>query len=290
MPARTAGNHSGLFFAHLMTIDFHSHDFPVFIAARAMAGMCKVTEGRLWSVGDGTLVNHLDQMELTGVDVSVSCPIATRPRQAEAILASALAIKRGDLGARAQRMIEPFVSVHPQDPEAGEWLEKAAAAGVKGVKFHPYYQRFSLADPEVWPLFGRIADLGLIVECHCGADVGFPEITGLCGPEETVTLLKHVRGLTFVAAHMGGCMGYPSHATDGLLECGAYIDTSVLHRDWHRDEPMRLLRSWPRDRILFATDFPWVNPAEAIRWVRTFRAPEDLPFLLGENARRLLKC
>lgn len=51
---------------------------------------------------------------------------------------------------------------------------------------------------------------------------------------------------------------------------------------------MRLLRSWPTDRILFGTDFPWVNYTEAIRWVKSVRAPADWPALFGDNAARLL--
>ena len=51
---------------------------------------------------------------------------------------------------------------------------------------------------------------------------------------------------------------------------------------------MRVLRSWPTDRILFGTDFPWVQYSEAIRWVKSVRDPRDWNALFGDNARRLL--
>jgi predicted TIM-barrel fold metal-dependent hydrolase len=73
------------------------------------------------------------------------------------------------------------------------------------------------------------------------------------------------------------------------MECGAYVDTSALHLNWHKDEEMRILRFWPRDRILFGTDFPWVHYPESLRWVRSVRPEEDLPDLLGGNACRLLE-
>ena len=101
-------------------------------------------------------------------------------------------------------------------------------------------------------------------------------------------LLKNVRGLKLIAAHLGGSDGYPPHATDQILECGCYIDTSVLAMHWHYDEQMRLLRSWPTNRILFGTDFPWVNYTEAINWVKSVRAPADWSALFGDNAARLL--
>lgn len=273
-----------------MTIDVHSHDFPDAVAIRAMAGMCRMTEGVLWAVGDGTLTNHLDHLDRAGVDRAVMCPIATKPEQFDVILRRAKAIRGGECGQRAREKIIPFASVHPKDPEVEKHLEQIAEAGVKGVKFHCYYQEFSLADKAVWPMFSKIAELGLVVQCHCGADVGWRDVRGMCGPEEIVRLLKNVRGLKFIAAHLGGSDGYPPHATDAVMECGAYVDTSVLHHTWYRDEQMRILRSWPRDRILFGTDFPWVHYPEAIAWVKAVRDPADWDLLFGENARNLLGC
>jgi len=271
-----------------MIIDVHSHDFPDSLASRAMNGMCRQTEGILWPAGDGTLQNHLDAMDLAGVDKAVSCPIATKPQMFEGLFRRAVQMASGEFGERVQRKIIPFASVHPLDPDVMPHLETIAKAGLKGVKFHCYYQDFSLADRGLWPVFAKIADLGLVVQCHCGADVSWRNLRGLCGPREIAVLLKNVRGLKFIAAHLGGCEGYPPHATDAVLECGAYVDTSSLHLRWHYDEQMRVLRSWPTDRILFGTDFPWENYTESMNWVKSVRDPDDWSALFGDNARRLL--
>lgn len=271
-----------------MIIDVHSHDFPDSIAMRVMNGMCRQTEGILWPVGDGTLANHLDWLDRAGVDKAVSCPIATKPGMSEGLLRRAIQIRDGELGERARRKIVPFGSVHPLDPEVMAHLEQIARAGIKGVKFHCYYQGFSLADANHLPVFAKIADLGLVVQCHCGGDVSWRNLRGMCGPDEIHWLLSRVRGLKFIAAHLGGCEGYPPHATDALLDTGCFIDTSALHFCWHRDEQMRVLRSWPTDRILFGTDFPWENYAECIGWVKSVREPADWDALFGGNAMRLL--
>ena len=271
-----------------MIIDFHSHNFPDAVAPRAMRVMCKQTEGVLWASGDGTVSNHLDSMERAGVDAAVVCQIATKPSQWSFILRRSVAIMSGELGERARRRLIPFGSVHPLDPDAPAHVAEFAKAGVKGMKFHPYYQDFSLDDPRCWPIFRKIAELGLIVECHSGGDVSWATERGKCGPEEIAVLLDAVPDLKFVAAHLGGCFRYPPHATDVLLERGVYIDTSSLHFRWHCDEEMRLLRSWPRDRILFATDFPWVNYPEAIRHVAAVRDRADHELIFSANARRLL--
>jgi len=227
-------------------------------------------------------------MDKAGVDRAVLCQIATRPQQWEYLLRRSQAILSGALGARAQRMLIPFGSVHPRDPDACAHVVAFAQAGVKGIKFHPYYQDFSLADPAVRPIFRAIADEGLIVECHAGGDVSWKNERGRCGPDEIAALVDAVPGLTFVAAHLGGCFRYPSHATDVLLARGVYIDTSVLAARWHCDEEVRLLRSWPTERLLFATDFPWVDYGEAIKNVRTVRDPADHAAIFAGNARRLL--
>ncbi len=271
-----------------MIIDVHSHHFPDAIAGRAIAGLFHKTGDSLFPVGDGTLANHLDHMEHDGVDKAVLCQIATKPTQFDVLMANARAIRDGAMGERARRMIVPFLSVHPSDPFFAAHLEEVAREGFKGVKLHPYYQDFSLADPRVWPMFRVIASLGLVVQCHCGYDVGYPGRFDACGPAEIATLLENVPNLTFIAAHLGGCAGHPPHATDRLMDLGCYVDTSALACNWHHDEEMRLLRAWPTERILFGTDFPWVSYAEAIRWVKSVRASADWPALFGGNARRIL--
>lgn len=271
-----------------MIVDFHSHDFPDALAARAIAGMCRKTEGFLYPAGDGTLENHLDSMRLAGIDKAVLCQISTRPEHHAPLLRRARAIMDGEFGERARRMIIPFCSAHPADPDVAGHLREIRAAGVKGIKVHPYYQGFSLADPAVFPMFRAAADLGLVVTTHAGFDVGYPARRDACGPREIAILLRNVPGLKFVASHLGGCAGYAPHSTDELLELGCWIDTSALHRDWHKDEQIRLLRSWPSDRILFGTDFPWTDGREAVRWVSSIRAKEDLEALFSKNAERLL--
>jgi predicted TIM-barrel fold metal-dependent hydrolase len=272
-----------------MVVDFHSHNFPVSVASRALSALCANTGYKLNPAADGTLENHLDHLDMAAVDKAVMMPVATKPSQFDIILSTALAIREGRLGERAARKIVPFASLMPSDPDWKKHLLEIAACGIKGIKIHPYYQNFSLSDPAVWPFFAKVADLGLIVQCHCGYDIGYPARYDSCAPCDAVKLLKNVRGLKFIAAHLGGCSGHPAHATDELMECGAYIDTSALHLNRHKDEEMRLLRAWPRERILFGTDFPWAHYPEALRWVRSIRDEKDLPDLLGGNACRLLE-
>lgn len=272
-----------------MIIDIHSHCFmPNAMAARAIAGMSHAVEGVLWPIGDGTLKNQIDQMEHDGIDMAAMLPIATKPSQHAVLLRNALALRDGAIDVRSRRRIHPFMSVHPQDPELDAHLDEISRLGFRGIKLHPYYQGFALDDPNVWPFFAKLAERGFVIECHCGYDVGYPTRSDACGPMHVAALLRNVPGLIFIAAHLAGCAGYAPHATDELLDSGCYADTSALAYDWMKDEQMRLMRSWPTERLLFGTDFPWVKYDEALRWVKSIRKEEDLDAIFSGNARRLL--
>lgn len=272
-----------------MIIDVHSHNFPPQIAERALSALVARTGDKLQPSADGTLENQLDHMELAGVDRAIMCPVATKPSQHEIILRTAVGIRDGELGDRAKRMIIPFASLYPSDPDATKHLEEIAMAGIRGIKIHPYYQGFSLDDPKVWPVFKVAASLGLVVQCHCGYDIGYPGRYDACGPKEIAVFLKNVPGIKFIAAHLGGCSGFEPHSTDEIIDLGCWADTSALTQNWSRDEEMRLCQSWPIERLLFGTDFPWVSYQESLRWLKSMRNEKDLPRILGENARELLR-
>ncbi|MBE6381835.1 MAG: hypothetical protein E7049_02330 [Lentisphaerae bacterium] len=273
-----------------MKIDVHAHCFiPDSVAFRAMAMMTSSVKGIIEPNGDGTLKNLLDTMQRDGIDVSFMLPIATKPSHHEVILQNALALMDGSLDERSPRMIVPFASAHPLDPKLDAHLDEISSHGIKGIKFHPYYQNFSLDDPSVWPMFRKIADLGLVVQCHCGFDIGYPDRFDACGPKEVATLLKNVKGLKFIAAHLGGCAGYEPHATDELIDLGCYADTSALERDHGKPEQQRVLREWPREQLLFGTDFPWTSPVRSAAWVESIRPTEDLECVFSANAKHLLQ-
>ncbi len=272
-----------------MIVDVHSHNFPAHIAPRALSALTARTGYALEPSADGTLNNHLDHMECAGIDCAVMCPVATKPTQHAVILRTACDIRDGVLGERAKRMIIPFASMHPDDPQIVRHLEEIALAGIRGIKVHPYYQGFNLADPAVWQAFDVASSLGLVVQCHCGYDIGYSGRYDSCGPKEIATLLRKVPRLKFIAAHLGGCSGFAPHATDEIIDLGCWADTSALMQNQMRDEEMRLCRSWPTERLLFGTDFPWASLSESLRWVKSVREQADLPAVLGGNACKLLR-
>lgn len=271
-------------------IDFHTHNFPDALAPRAIESMVKKLRGSLVPVGDGTVAMQLRDMAASGVDKAVVCPVATKPTQFQVILDRAKAVRDGEFGAEAANRLVQLCSVHPADPDFGERIGQVAAAGFRGVKVHPYYQGFALDDPKVVPYFRAIRDAGLFVIAHCGIDLGFMDSPMTCGPAQIAALLKAVPGLTFVAAHLGGCGGNPPHATDALLDFeNCFIDTAVVSVCDDDAECRRVMSEWPAGRLLFATDYFWRDERFIADWVRQCRPdPAERELVFSGNARRLL--
>lgn len=273
-----------------MVVDFHTHNFPDALAARAIASMTERLQGRAVPVGDGTVACQLSAMSAAGVDVAVVCPIATRPQQFEPILARSRAVADGAEGDEAARRLVFLASVHPQDPDAAARVREIASAGIRGVVFHPYFQGFRLDDPSVAPLFAAVRDAGLFAICHCGGDTGFLEAPMLCGPCEIAALLDAVPGLAFVACHLGGVNRNPAGSVDRLLPYETcFIDTARLVEDDANPEADRVCRTFPADRVLFGTDYFWREQAPLKDWVASCRPdPADREKVFHLNACRLL--
>jgi len=273
-----------------MIIDFHTHNFPDALAPRAIAAMVENLRHEFTPFGDGTLACQLAAARADGIDRCVMCPIATKPSQADVILRSALEIRDGGRGEEAARVIIPLASVHPVDPDYRLHLKAIADAGVPGIKLHPFYQGFRLDDPSVFPFFSAVRDFGLVVIAHCGYDHGFPNEPMTCGPAEIAALLAAVPGLgpRFVAAHLGGHLGNPPGATDKLLETGCLIDTACLEILQDDPDAIRIMETWPTERVVFGTDYPWNRQGRLVEWVRAHRPAADHEAIFHLNAERLL--
>lgn len=273
-----------------MVIDFHTHNFPDALAPLAIAAMVENLRHEFTPFGDGTLACQLAAARADGIDRCVMCPIATKPSQADVILRSALEIRDGGRGEEAARVIIPLASVHPVDPDYRLHLKAIADAGVRGIKLHPFYQGFRLDAPSFFPFFSAVRDLGLVVIVHCGYDHGFPDEPMTCGPAEIATLLAAVPGLgsRFVAAHLGGYLGNPPGATDALLETGCLIDTACLEILQEDPDAIRIMETWPTERVVFGTDYPWNRQGRLVEWVKAHRPAADHEAIFHLNAERLL--
>ncbi len=262
-----------------MLIDFHTHAFPEKIAARAVSGLSQGSGGMVPQT-DGTISSLVAKMDRDGVALSVVQSIATNPKQQANVNSFAIEIDRHD-------RILAFGSVHPEAPDALEELERIAAAGLKGVKFHPEYQRFYADEERMRPIYRKISELGLITLFHAGHDIGFaPPYHGL--PEHLLGALKWLEG-PVVAAHWGGyCCNL--EVIEKLCGENLYFDLSLGYGVIPKPLAQTIIDRHGSDRLLFASDMPWHRPEWELRLIRSLDlSPEDREKILWQNARKLLK-
>ena len=118
-----------------MIIDFHTHIFPGKIAARAYEALS--VNGRTAGyapIHNLTREELLKKMDEYGVDLSVVCPVATKPTQSQKNLEWGVTLKSERLDCIAGLF-----------PDAESWkknVDDAVSMGYKGVKLHPEYQNF----------------------------------------------------------------------------------------------------------------------------------------------------
>ena len=258
--------------------DFHTHAFPDAIADRAMSALLAETEDVVAYL-DGRVSSLLRSMDRAGIEQAVLCSIATRPAQFEKILAWSEAI-------RSDRIV-PFPSVHPADPDVRPRIAQIAAAGFRGIKLHPYYQDFDIADPRVFPVYEELCAQELILVCHTGFDVAFPRIRK-ADPERIAAVVARFPDLVFIATHMGSWEDWDAVETH-LIGRSVYIDTSYSLHMLSPARARQLLLRHPVDRVLFGTDSPWRDQAESIAEIERLEMGADWErAALADNAARLL--
>jgi predicted TIM-barrel fold metal-dependent hydrolase len=152
--------------------------------------------------------------------------------------------------------------------EAVREIDACVALGARGVKLIPPSMRLYADDPRLWPVYERCAQLALPILSQSGIGGGPPPSPGADHygrPRYWDAVLAAFPGLTVILAHMA--LGYeddlvalaqrhPNLRTDTSLRL------SRLGRDGHPtpDELVSLMRRVGTDRVLFGTNYPFVDP------------------------------
>jgi uncharacterized protein len=177
----------------------------------------------------------------------------------------------------------PFCTVSPHDgaEDAITEMRRAVAEdGMRGLKFHPWLQSFSLTNPAVVPILRAAGDLGLPVLFHDGS----PPYSD---PLQIAWAAEQAPGTTVVLGHAGlddltenairACVRNPNvHLCICCPSCG------------HIGE---IARRAPVERLLFGSDGGFA--AGVVEWsvakLRAVVKDEDtLAGILYRNAERLL--
>lgn len=259
--------------------DFHTHAFTDSIAEKALSGL-EATSG-IAPTTDGTLSGLRDKMKQNGIDRALVLPVATKPSQQHTINNWAAGIMGSGIYCCG--------SVHPDAEDAIYEVERIKSLGLCGVKFHSEYQHFCPDDERMFPIYEKISQLGLIAVFHGGWDP-FAEDAIRATPQSFARLAEAFPDLTIVAAHLGGLTlwddveKYIAGRYDNL-----YMDTGVIYRYITQEQLLRIIRKQGADKVLFASDCPWDEPANEIALINSLPlTDEEKELIFHGNAEMLL--
>ena len=231
-------------------IDAHTHIFPDKIAVKASDAIGKFYDIPMFKPAQAELLVQAEAE--IGASRCLVCSSATVPEQVESIntfIAEACKHNPLFLG---------LAAMHPDYQNVGEELDRAMELGLKGVKFHPDFQKFDIDDPRAIPMYRAIANRGLPVLFHTGDNR-----YDYSSPLRVEALLRQVPDLTVIGAHFGGyrrwddVIALPRHEN-------VYFDTSSSLMFIDREQALALIDHFGLDRFMFGTDFPMWRPKEEL--------------------------
>lgn len=260
-------------------IDVHTHIFPENIAAKVVNEL-EIYYGYPWS-GTGESDDLLASMGEAGPGKSVIFSSATKPEQVESInnfLAASAA-------SRPDRFIG-FGTMHPgYDKKAAE-IDRLIKMGLRGLKFHPDFQRFNIDDPAMMEIYEIVGDR-IPMLFH----VGDPRVD-YSSPERLARVLSRYPQLKVIAAHMGGFQSWDK-AREHLIGKELWLDISSTIIHISPEETAELARNHGIGRVLFATDYPAQKHRDVIKDVLSLGfSQEENEMIFFRNAAALLqeKC
>ena len=258
-------------------VDFHTHAFPDDLSERVIKMLEE--EGGIKAHLDGKISSLLSSMDNCGIEKSVICNIATNPAQFDSILKWCKKV-------RSERII-PFPSFHPYDPEFNERIDAIKHEGFKGIKFHPYYQNFTLDEDKLFPVYEKICAANLILVMHTGFDFAFP-LTKIADPEKIFRVIEKFPSLKLVTTHLGAWKQW-EEVEQFLLGKHIYMEISFSLEFLDGDAAKKIFENHPPEYILFGTDSPWTDQQKTLSLFTELLLGETKEkLILRENAVNLL--
>jgi predicted TIM-barrel fold metal-dependent hydrolase len=192
-------------------------------------------------------------------------------------------------------ILMPFASVDPLAADAAERVEKLAARGAKGFKFHPSLQAFEPNDRRYYPIYEAIDAAGVPTVFHTGQTgigAGLPGGRGIKLRYSDPMLLDDVAAdfpaMTVIMAHpsvpwQDAAISIATHKSN------VYIDLSGWLPKYFPQQLVHAASRQLRHKVLFGSDYPVITPD---RWMASFDEldvkPEVRPLIMKENAVNVL--
>ncbi|SFB20879.1 hypothetical protein SAMN05216249_11335 [Acetitomaculum ruminis DSM 5522] len=266
-----------------MVIDFHSHVFPEAIAEKALSHIEETDECH--RVTNGTMKDFQENIQNSGVNLSILLPVATSPKQFETINKVALGYNE------KYDNVLSFGGAHPLSNHWKEELKEIKSMGFKGIKMHPDCQDTPLDSEESIRFIDYAAQLGLVNVIHTGFDPNYHGSTN-CDPRAIRNLLDALGEdiPNLVLAHLGGLDFHPEDI-DLICDSKVYFDIACYNFIPIKDDLIqKIVKRHGADKIVFGSDCPWSDPKSDIERILTYDlSDEEKDKIFYKNALKLLK-
>jgi uncharacterized protein len=160
---------------------------------------------------------------------------------------------------RQEPRVTGLATVFPGEQGAGNILQEAFAAGLRGVKLHCHVQCFSPDSAPLHEIYDACvrADKPLVI--HAGQEPASPGLKcdpyEMCGAERVERVLSDYPTLRLCVPHLGAGE-FEAYERMLLRHDNLWLDTTMMAADFFPIEsPIRLIHARP-ERILYGTDFP----------------------------------
>jgi uncharacterized protein len=255
-----------------------------------------VTESELAAEGDALVVRHLSEtlagsrLVSTAVLLAMDCVIDDNGKPD--LDRTEMYIPNAFVAAQARRFPNLLcgASINPHRSDSLERIDAAVADGAVLIKWLPSIQHIDPADRRLVPFYRRLAEIGLPLLTHTGAERSFTSARDELGDPDRLRLPLS-EGVTVIAAHAAG-----NGRNNGERDFDRFLRLSVLFPNLYADiaaltqlnrpgQLERLLRHTElHGRLLYGTDMPLINSAFTSPWGHLFRlGPARLREILAEK-------
>ncbi len=162
-----------------------------------------------------------------------------------------------------------FAALHPDTENFQEVLDFAITNNLRGIKFHPDFQKFNIDDKKVYPMYRLIAEYKLPVLFHMGDNR-----YDFSSPLRLKKVMYDIPDLKIMAAHFGGYQRWDEALTLEKSE-NLYFDTSSALSFMERETVFKFFDKFGYDKFLFGTDFPMWNPETEVNNILSLNLGEE---------------
>lgn len=257
-------------------LDAHCHIYPDKIAERAVQGVAAFYD--LSMDMDGTVTGLLNVGDQYGITNFLVHSVSTTPHQVKSInefIAAQVAVYPDKLTG--------FGTLHPDSDTMEEDLAHLMELGLKGVKLHPDFQKFSMESEKSVKMCRLFAGkLPLMV--HTG-DYRY----NYSNPDNMLKFFDQVPDITVIGAHFGG-WSVVDEAVEKLAEIpNLYVDCSSSFYSMDKAKAVDVIKAFGADKVLFGSDYPMWNPGAELEFLHSLGlSEEDERRILWENGSKLL--